>query len=246
MAASARLSNSQVDRAGITVRSYLTGGDPQTDFDEFRAAVDLVEAYRAQHRLPLQAARMGLGSCVVSEGYGSANAVELTQRLKRRSTIADKLRREPRMKLSRMQDIGGCRVVLPSLEAIARVGRRFTTNSERRNGEADRVLDYVTDPRPSGYRAVHIHTRYGGRRIEVQLRTPWQHRWARLIEDLTSRTGVDYKSGAGPPGHHSSLRSLGDLYAARDIEGPDQWVPDYELQELAEEVRALITSGPTH
>ena len=241
MAESARLSNSQVDRAGSTVRDYLTDSERRPELDDFRAAIGVIEAFRAQHRLPLQTARRGLGSCVVSEGYEAESAIEITQRLKRRDTIADKLRREPRMKLSRMQDVGGCRVVLPSLEAIARVGRRFTANSERRNGEADRVLDYVTNPRPSGYRAIHIHTRYGGRRIEVQLRTPWQHLWARLVEDLTSRTGVDYKNGAGPPGHHSGLQSLGDLYAARDIEGPDRWVPDYELRELAEEIIELIT-----
>ncbi len=204
----------------------------------------MIEAFRAQHRRPMLTARMGLRSCVISEGYGSAEGVEITQRLKRRATIWDKLRREPSMKLSRMQDVGGCRVVLPSLEAIARVGQRFTANSQRRNGEADRVIDYVTNPRESGYRAVHIHTRYGGQRIEIQLRTPWQHLWARLIEDLTSRTGVDYKSGDGPPGHHSGLKSLGDLYAARDIEGPDRWVPDDELRALAEEIMELITPAP--
>ena len=191
-------------------------------------------------------ARMGLQSCITTEGYTIGSDVEITQRLKRRNTVWDKLRREPTMKLSRMQDIGGCRAVLPSPEAVARVLQRFTANSLRRNGSADRVLDYVESPRDSGYRAVHIHTRYRGRRVEVQLRTPWQHRWARVVEHLTSRTGIDYKSGDGPPGHHSGLRSLGDLYAARDIEGPDQWVPDYELQALAEELIELITPGPAH
>lgn len=237
----ARLSNRQIDRAGITVRDYLAQGAQRSGFGEFQEAAEVIEAFRAQHRRSLLTARMGLRSCVISEGHGPATGVEITQRLKRRATIWDKLRREPSMKLSRMQDVGGCRVVLPSLEAIARVGRRFTANSKRRNGEADRVIDYVTNPRESGYRAVHIHTRYGGRRIEVQLRTPWQHLWARLVEDLTSRTGVDYKSGDGPPGHHSGLRSLGDLYAARDIEGRDRWVPDEELRALAKGIIELIS-----
>lgn len=184
-------------------------------------------------------ARMGLKSCVATEGYLIGGGAQITQRLKRRDTVWDKLRREPAMKLSRMQDIGGCRAVLPSLEAIEKVCRRFTANSQRRNGTEDRVIDYVQRPRDSGYRAVHIHTRYGGRRVEVQLRTPWQHRWARLVEDLTSRTGIDYKSGDGRRELHQLLMSLAELYAARDTDGPYKSIPDVELRTLAEEIADL-------
>lgn len=41
----------------------------------------------------------------------------VAQRLKRVPTIAGKLLREPGMKLSRMEDVGGVRAVLPSQEA---------------------------------------------------------------------------------------------------------------------------------
>ncbi|WP_419855060.1 RelA/SpoT domain-containing protein [Candidatus Poriferisodalis sp.] len=241
MAGPIQLSNKQVKRAGIVLRRHMNGDFPGPSPDELRDAARTADAFRAVHRQPMLTARMGLRSCVISEGYEIGGDTQITQRLKRRSTIWDKLRREPDMNLARMHDIGGCRVVLPSLKAVERVSRRFTANSQRRNGKTDRIIDYVTKPRESGYRAVHIRTWYGGRRIEVQLRTPWQHLWARLIEDLTSRTGVDYKSGDGPPGHHSGLKSLGDLYAARDIEGPDRWVPDDELRALAEEIMELIT-----
>ena len=176
---------------------------------------------------------MGLQSCVAAEGYAIGGQIQITQRLKRSGTIRDKLRREPAMRLSRMQDIGGCRAVLPTLEAIRHVERRFVANSRRRNGQGDRVLDYVATPRGSGYRAVHIHTRYRGRRIEVQLRTPWQHRWARLLEDLTSRTGIDYKSGDGPFEHHELLRDLGGLYALRDVSGHSLAGQDQNLVDLA-------------
>ena len=184
-------------------------------------------------------ARMGLQSCITSEGYAIGSDGEITQRLKRRDTVWDKLRREHTMTLSRMQDIAGCRAVLPSLEAVDRVRNRFTANSLRRNGTTDRVIDYVEHPRDSGYRAVHIHIRYRGRRVEVQLRTPWQHRWARLVEDLTSRTGIDYKSGDGHHQMHQLLRTLGDLYATRDVEGPYQSVSDTELRTHAEEIADL-------
>lgn len=239
MPATAPLSNSRVDRAGLVLRAHVTGASPAATADQLRDAARTVEAFRAAHRVPMLTARMGLQSCITTEGYAIGGDVEITQRLKRRDTVWDKLRREPTMKLSRMQDIGGCRAVLPSLEAVERVLHRFTANSRRRNGTADRVIDYVAHPRDSGYRAVHIHTRYRGRRVEVQLRTPWQHRWARLVEDLTSRTGIDYKSGSGRRELHQLLGILGDIYATRDSAGPDQSVPDPELRELAEKIAEL-------
>lgn len=239
MAPAATLSNSRVDRAGLVLRDYMTNTLPTPDPEDLRNAAHTVEAFRAAHRLSMHTARMGLQSCVTTEGYVVGGDTRITQRLKRRATVWDKLRREPTMKLSRMQDIGGCRAVLPSLEAIERVRDRFTVNSLRRNGNEDRVIDYVHDPRESGYRAVHIHTRYRGRRVEVQLRTPWQHRWARLVEDLTSRTGIDYKSGDGNPELHQLLRSLGDTYATRDATGPDRLLLDTELRELAEQIAEL-------
>lgn len=51
---------------------------------------------------------MGLRSCLTTEGL----ELDVSQRLKRLPTIEDKLRRLPRMDLSSMQDIGGCRAVL--------------------------------------------------------------------------------------------------------------------------------------
>ncbi len=115
---------------------------------------------------------MGLRSCVDTEGL---YAVEFGQRLKRTPTIIDKLRRRPTMKLSSMQDIGGCRAVFSKQSEVARVLARFTYNSLKRNEIEDTVRDYVTNPRSSGYRGVHVWTRYDGRRIEVQLRTEMQH-----------------------------------------------------------------------
>lgn len=43
-----------------------------------------------------------------------------------------------------------------------------------RRRQEDKTKDYVAEPKPSGYRAIHIYTRYHGRRIEVQFRTPGQ------------------------------------------------------------------------
>ena len=124
------------------------------------------------------------------------------------------------MDLSSMQDIGGCRAVLNSQEEVQRIVARFRANSLKRNKQPDKIRDYVARPQDSGYRALHIHTRYHGRRIEVQLRTREQDSWAKIVEDLTSRTGIDFKSGDGPDEVHELLRSLSEILRLRESGQP--------------------------
>lgn len=127
------------------LRSRLDLSDPRV-----RKAIDVVEMFRAAHQYPLIKANMGLRSVVRTEHC----EIEVSQRLKRFRTIVDKLDREPTMQLANMQDIGGCRAVLRSMEEISRVRHRLS-----RNRPPLRVADYALSPRISGYRAVHIVVR---------------------------------------------------------------------------------------
>ena len=179
--------------------------------DEVRKAREVIEAYRSAHAVPLHAAYMGLRSCLITEGLD----LDVSRRLKRLPTIEDKLRRLPLMDLSSMQDIGGCRAVLNTHEEVQQVLARFVANSLKRNKRPDKIKDYVARPQDTGYRAVHIYTRYHGRRIEVQLRTREQDSWAKIVEGLTSHTGIDFKSGDGPEEVHDLLRSLSELGSQR-------------------------------
>jgi len=119
-----------------------------------------------------------------------------------------------------MQDVGGCRAVLDSQEQVQRVVERFFANSRRRNQRPDKIRNYVAEPRDSGYQAIHIYTRYHGRRIEVQLRTRDQDSWAKIVEDLTSSTGVDVKNGDGPDEVHKLLRELSEGLSKRETGQP--------------------------
>lgn len=51
--------------------------------------------------------------------------VDVTQRLKKRDTIIDKLERFPKMDLTQMHDIGGVRARLPTLECVQATSRRL-------------------------------------------------------------------------------------------------------------------------
>jgi putative GTP pyrophosphokinase len=193
-----RVSKTQVNRAGELIRDFVAHVRAETTdafmqthtVEEINAADEIVRHFRACHQGPLTSATMGLRSMVITEGC----SLEVTQRLKRYGTMIDKLQRQPAMNLSRMQDVGGCRAVLNSVDEINRVTRRL-----RRNGRAQRVVDYIAAPAESGYRGVHVITEYHERSIEVQLRTQIQHAWAISVERVGGRLREDLKSGSGPP-----------------------------------------------
>lgn len=90
-------------------------GDDVTSEDLDRAIL-VIQAFRRAHAAPLVTANNGLRSMVRTEGC----RVEVTQRLKRFATIFDKAQREPTLDVSRMQDIGGVRSVLDSIDEVSR------------------------------------------------------------------------------------------------------------------------------
>lgn len=141
--------------------------------------------------------------------------------------MIDKLIREPAMKLSQMEDIGGCRVRLADQAAVNQVVRRL-----KKNWKIHRHRDYVSQPKPSGYRAHHLIVERRGRRIEVQLRTPRQDFWANTVEYDSRTTRDDLKSGAGPDLAHSYYYAMSEFLAYEDREEQ----PPAELRERLTEL----------
>jgi len=95
-------SKNRVKNAGEVLRR-LESATP----DEMLEAIGVIDEWRAGHAKPLRRVNAGLRHYVRKVGVEQP---EVTQRLKRFATIADKLRRQPTMALSRMEDIGGARV----------------------------------------------------------------------------------------------------------------------------------------
>jgi ppGpp synthetase/RelA/SpoT-type nucleotidyltranferase len=140
--------------------------------------------------------------------------VEVSQRLKRVPTILDKITRYPDMRLAKMQDIGGCRAVLSTVDELRRVERRV-----RKNRPPIRHSDYITDPKDSGYRGVHLVVQYDDRAIEVQLRTQVMHQWAITVERLSGRLRVDLKSNVGPAEVLAYLGAASEAMAIEEAGG---------------------------
>ena len=160
--------------------------------------------------------RMGLASFVRTLGL---EGVDLTQRLKRFDRIIGKLRRHRSMQVVTMQDIGGCRLVVPTLVEQAALAARIQHVWAERLHE---VYDYVSEPKPSGYRAFHIVVLRDGRLIECQIRTDVQHKWADYVEALSRTEGVELKWDVSEEADQRQretrelLRDFADVLAERD------------------------------
>lgn len=188
-----RFSRSRINAAGETLAA---GSAAEAEVDE---AFDVLNNWRSAHAFPLNTFQMELRRKARSV-YPSA---AVAQRLKRVPSIVSKLRRFPQMKLARMQDLGGCRAVVRSVQEVARM--RAAYERSRAPHLLVREDDYIAAPQNSGYRGVHLIYRfasprtpaYQGLAIEIQLRSRLQHAWATAVETVGAVVGQALKSSQG-------------------------------------------------
>lgn len=101
-------------------------------------------------------------------------------RLKRISTIANKMVRNPDMNLSRMGDIAGIRMIFDNdkdvYDALELIQNEFE--------QSGKINDYIKKPKKIGYQSIHIYVKdkVFGKRIEIQIRTTTHHNWSTLVE----------------------------------------------------------------
>lgn len=162
--------------------------------------------WRGEHANPLSRVAANLRYYAAEQGTPI-----VAQRLKKFPTIAGKLLREPRMKLSRMADIGGVRAVLSDQDSVYRVAARL-----RRNWTIIRIRDYIAEPKDDGYRALHLINRNHGRLIEVQLRTRLQDAWANAVEANGRIVAPGLKFGGGPENVRDYFVALAEMIACLD------------------------------
>lgn len=244
-------SREQVNRAGADLRNIAT--DPARDYSEsFR----IVDNFRVAHQFPLNTFYMTLRN----RAFKVASAALVSQRTKRLPSILQKLLDRPSMKLSQMQDIAGCRAVVPKLEdayelrdhylnkplvhPFAGVGPLLLQPGTAPPG-AER--DYILEPADTGYRSIHLKFRfnggtrsaaYTGLKVEMQIRTLLQHQWATAVETAGTFTKVALKSNKGQPHWLRFFALMGSMLAIKEGTpvGPD--MPN-SVEEIREELRHL-------
>ena len=191
------------------------------EWRDWQAASPIISNWRACHGYPLNIFHINLRR--------AARRVDtsplVAQRTKRLTSIALKLDREPRMKLSQMQDIGGCRAVVKSVVAVRRLHDFYRDKSEMKH-KFSKCDDYIKEPRPSGYRGIHLVYRFysdkeageswNGLKIEMQLRSQYQHAWATAVETVGTFLGEALKAASGPDEWLRLFALMGSVISLRE------------------------------
>lgn len=191
-----RFSKSQLVAAGKAV----VGPNPEVT-DDLIEALRVARAWREAHLEPMRRVRLSVAGRVRSVARGGISA----GRLKRFQSIRRKLK-SGRVSLYQMQDIAGARAIVPSMKHVERVTEAYLEESERFRFIGQN--DYISSPKPDGYRSHHVVVRVEGypeltcgNRItaEIQVRTQLQHSWATAVEAVGLVRGENLKAGEGDP-----------------------------------------------
>ncbi|NOT62014.1 MAG: hypothetical protein HOP19_17510 [Acidobacteria bacterium] len=143
-------------------------------------------------------------------------ALEPTGRpVKSTASITDKLRRES-IRLSQIQDIAGCRIIVPDVVTQNEIVERITGLFEKVS-----VVDRRVQP-SHGYRAVHVIVGVENKLVEVQVRTRLQHLWAELSERFSDFDST-IKYGGGSPSDQKILLTLSGTI--RDFDYVEEQMP---------------------
>lgn len=224
-------SREEINRAGRRLTGDLS---VSLDVD---TAIAMIHSWRLGHNQPLN----GMYMTLKTRAAKVSPAAVVAQRLKRLQSIGAKLARGEVEKLTQIQDTGGCRVVFPELADVGELVSVCMNDSK--TFKYQHRKDYVTDPKPAGYRSHHLIYRYvsdisayNGLKIELQVRTRLQHSWATAVETVSTFTKLPLKSGGlgvdTPWGRFFALAS--SAFAAWEESPPVPNTPTNAAELLAE------------
>ncbi len=201
-------SKNQVDKAGHKVI------EEDCSSQEYKDALKVVDNWRAAHGYPLYIINNKLKKLAKKKGSF------VVHRLKRIDSIVGKLERNPKMSLRNMQDIGGCRAVVPNVSDVYEIASAYQNSRIRHEKVGEK--DYINNPKPDGYRCLHHVYKYksddkdnpyNGMKIEIQFRTTLQHLWATAVEIMGLSTNTNLKAGIGDEKHKRFFALVSSLFS---------------------------------
>ena len=229
-------SRSQIINAGKLIRK------PDATYDELTEAIKIVDNWRAAHAFPLHVIYTHLRRMCKTK-----KSVIVAERLKRLESITNKLKRESNMNLWTMQDLGGCRVIVPTIEDVYAFSGKYEKSRKRHIKKKE--YDYIKNPKVSGYRSLHVVYEYKSDSnetynknmlIEIQFRTHLQHLWATAVETMGLFTKEAIKSGQGSDDVKRFFALVSTLFAIRESQ---EIVPGTinDIDEIVSEIEMLNT-----
>jgi len=185
-----KYSKSQINKAGSIIANSSSAKEDRDN------ALIILNNWRTAHAYPLQ---------VICSNLRLRNPKAIVvQRLKRLDSITGKIKRYPTMQLYKMQDLGGCRVIVDTIDQIYDAVNRYKNSRIRHI--LKREYDYIQNPKDSGYRSYHMVYQFQSDKketynknilIEIQFRTKLQHIWATAVEMMGIYTKSNLKSSQG-------------------------------------------------
>ena len=207
------LSSATVDQLGERLRIALTIED-----------LRMLDQYRRE---------FGPDYATVVTSVRDALGLEASGRPAKSTTaIVEKLYRGS-MRLSQMQDIAGCRVIVAdTLVQDAVVGQIATLFPST-------VMDRRQKP-SHGYRAVHVVVRPRRRAIEIQVRTVLQHLWAEFSEKSADAFGIEVKYGGGKKTFREALDNASAMVATYEQLEPNGALIGDALETFRNRVEGIL------
>lgn len=160
-------------------------------------SLEIIDNWRASHAYPL--------STIYKDLVKQNPDAIVAQRLKRLESITAKIERFPDMQLYKMQDLGGARVILDTIDQVYETVEKYKCFTSHTN-IFKREYDYIKNPKESGYKSYHMVYQYHNETddtynknmfIEIQVRTKLQHIWATAVEMMGLYTRSNLKSSQG-------------------------------------------------
>ena len=230
-------SKKTVRRAGEVLRS---SDSSQAEKD---LAIDVLSQWRSLFYRPINTFQALIRKKIKDAGI--KNAI-VAQRLKRTPSIVTKLKRFPDMQLDRMQDIGGVRAVLNSVDEVRKIHSSLV-DGRHKHSPVLPPKDYITEPKQDGYRGIHQvfkysttqHAELKGMQVEVQIRTKLQHYWATAVETIGVIEKSSFKTGLGDEKFKQFFRLSSALFSIQEQEPVVALLRDKSKLEIAEEFSLL-------
>lgn len=226
-----KYSKKEINQAGSIIANPLSADEERNN------ALIVLNNWRSAHAYPLQVICNNLR-------FKNPNAI-VVQRLKRLDSIIGKIERFPNMNLYRMQDLGGCRVIVDTIEQVYNAIDKYKKSRIRHTLKKEN--DYIQNPKQSGYRSYHMIYQFHSDKketynknmlIEIQFRTKLQHIWATALETMGIYTNNNLKASQGNKDILKFFTLVSSVFA---IQENTNVCPDTsnQLNELIEEIKDL-------
>ncbi|WP_419782684.1 hypothetical protein [Malaciobacter marinus] len=156
-------------------------------------SLEILSYWREQHTKPLDDAVKLLKS--IAKEFDKSSFIG--KRLKRTESIINKLNRFENMRLTTMNDIGGCRIILSNMKKV-----RKLVSFLIKDKKFEIRKDYIKFPKKDGYKSIHLIGKFKNEKnekfpIELQIRTKVQHAWATAVEIVDLFTNQSIKTNTG-------------------------------------------------